>query len=93
MIPMWGGRGSLSEVSVAASRVAACPLPPGLEAAAEAARAEWGRWERDSPAILLAVMTPVGDAYTVPIRTAKEEAAEIEYGPRSGLLLNSPVAG
>ena len=47
---------SLSEVRVAKHRLAACPVPAGLEAAAEAARSQWGRWERESPLILLAIL-------------------------------------
>jgi CRISPR-associated endonuclease/helicase Cas3 len=51
---------ALSEVSVARSRIAACPVPVGLEAAAAAAKADWGRWERESDRMVLAVMTPTG---------------------------------
>jgi CRISPR-associated endonuclease/helicase Cas3 len=47
---------ALSEVSVARYRVASCPIPPGLEAAAVLARAGWSRWERESPDYLLAVL-------------------------------------
>ena len=84
---------SLSEVSVAASRIAACPVPPGLENAAEAARAQWGRWERDSPTILLAVMRQEGSSYAIQIRTKKEDTAIVQYDPRLGLLLSSATSG
>ncbi|UFN49148.1 CRISPR-associated helicase Cas3' [Roseomonas sp. OT10] len=50
---------ALSEVSVVRSRVAACPVPAGLGAAAEEARKGWGRWERESPRHLLAVVGEV----------------------------------
>jgi len=48
---------ALSEVSVAQHHIAACPVPAGLEAAAAVAKAGWGRWERESDRMLLAVMT------------------------------------
>ena len=80
---------SLSEVSVAADRVAACPVPPALAAAAEAAQAQWGRWERESPAILLALMTPEGGRYNLPMQTGRGKAAKVAYDPRLGLLLDS----
>lgn len=78
---------SLSEVSVAAHWVTACPVPPGLEAAAEAARSAWGRWERDSPRVLLAVLTPAAEDYALDVRTEAGVAAIVRYNPRMGLLL------
>ena len=84
---------SLSEVSVAEDRVAACPVPYGLAEATEAARATWGRWERESPNILLAVMTREGEHYTLRVETGQGEAATVVYDPRLGLLLDSRLAG
>ncbi len=77
---------SLSEVSVAAHWITACPVPPGLEASAEAARSAWGRWERDSPRVLLAVLTPAAKGYTLDVRTGAGAAATVRYDPRMGLL-------
>ena len=48
-----------SEVSVAQYRIATCPVPAGFETAADAAKAQWGRWERDSPVVALA-FAPTG---------------------------------
>ena len=56
---------ALSEVTVPRFRIAACPLPPGTEAAAEAARAQWGRWERESETVLLALLIEDGSGYTL----------------------------
>ena len=81
---------SLSEVVVAAHRVSACPVPPSLETAAMTARAGWGRWERDSPRILLAVLTPVPDGYTLAVQTGAGTAAILRYDPRMGLLMSQP---
>ena len=78
---------SLSEVSVAVHRVAACSVPPGLEATAETARSAWGRWERDSPRILLAVMTVAAEGYTLDVLTGAGTAATVRYDPKIGLLL------
>ena len=47
---------SLSEVSVAQHRLAACPIPNELQAAAQMARQGWGRWERESEWVVLAVI-------------------------------------
>lgn len=78
---------SLSEVVVAAHRVSACPVPFGLEAAAAAARASWGRWERDSPRVLLAVLTLATEGYTLTVQTGAGTAATLRYDPRMGLLM------
>lgn len=73
---------ALSEVSVARHRVAACPVPVGLEAAVEKAKASWGRWERESPRHLLAVLTEDGC-----IDAVSEAGAlvSLRYGKTSGL--------
>ena len=78
---------SLSEVVVTAHRVSACPVPPELEVAAAKAREGWGRWERDSPKMLLAVLTPVLGSYTIAVQTAAGAAVTLRYDPRLGLLM------
>ncbi len=78
---------ALSEVTVAAHRVAACPVPPGLEAAVAQARSHWGRWERDSPKVLLAVLTPAAEGYTLAVLTEDGSASSVRYERRLGLLL------
>ena len=50
---------SLSEVVVAQRRLAACPMPPDLRAAASKAMEDWGRWERESERFVLALLGPV----------------------------------
>lgn len=76
---------SLSEVSTGRHRVTDCPAPPHLAAAATDARAGWGRWERESPRLLLAVMTPEGDSYRFAARTETGEPVIVCYDPRLGL--------
>ncbi len=76
---------ALSEVGIAESRIAACPVPPELAAAAEAARAQWGRWERDNPRLLLAVMTAEGEGFRVPGHTREGSAISVLYDLRLGL--------
>jgi CRISPR-associated endonuclease/helicase Cas3 len=49
---------ALSEVIAARHRVTACPVPPELQEAHDAARRQWGRWERDSPQILIGILDP-----------------------------------
>ncbi len=78
---------SLSEVAVSAYRVIACTVPPGLEVAVAKARAGWGRWERDDPHMLLAVLTPAMDGYTLTVQTEAGIAATLRYDPRIGLLM------
>ncbi len=84
---------SLSEVSVAAHWVTACPVPPGLAAVAEMARSVWGRWERDSPRMLLAVLTMVAEGYTLDVLTGAGTAATVRYDPQMGLLLRQQPLG
>jgi len=79
---------ALSEVSVARRRVTACPSPPGLEAAVEAARSQWGRWEREATErLLLAVLEPEGASWRLLARTKAGVAAVAYYDRSSGLLL------
>jgi len=47
---------ALSEVTVAEHRIGTVDVPAALAAAAEQARSLWGRWERESPRIRLAVL-------------------------------------
>ncbi|MDB5369347.1 MAG: putative helicase protein [Roseomonas sp.] len=75
---------ALSEVSAAKHRVPACPVPPGLEAAAEAARAQWGRWERESERYVLAVMAEAVHGFTI---AAAAGTGEIPYNTVLGLQL------
>jgi CRISPR-associated endonuclease/helicase Cas3 len=60
---------ALSEVSVAKYRIATCPPPQGLETAIEVARAQWGRWERESEQVLLAVMTEENGTLAISARS------------------------
>jgi CRISPR-associated endonuclease/helicase Cas3 len=77
---------SLSEVSVAQRHAATCPPQTGLERAVAAARAQWGRWERDSLNILLAVMTPSIDGYTMSVTTKEGAATALRYDRDHGLV-------
>ena len=76
---------ALSEVSVARFRIAACPVPEGLEAAAEAARATWGRWERESERLLLAVMA---DDFTLAGINDARGTITVKYDAYSGIIFN-----
>lgn len=78
---------SLSEVNVAAHHIASCPVPPGLEAAAEAARGQWGRWERESPRILLAILTAGMPDFAVSVMNGRDTHRLVRYRPDLGLLL------
>lgn len=78
---------ALSEVSVAKHRIAACPVPAGLEAAAELAKEGWGRWERESERMLLAILVPNGDsAFTLQTATEADTALPAIYHADYGLL-------
>jgi CRISPR-associated endonuclease/helicase Cas3 len=84
---------ALSEVSVSRGRVAACPVPPGLEAGAELARSGWGRWERDSPRLLLAVMTGIAQTYTIEARNQAGLPVMLRYDPSIGLSVGKASLG
>lgn len=85
---------TLSEVTVARHRIAACPVPAELEQAAEAARAQWGRWERDSDRMLLAVMMAEGDGYRLTGHGEDGKVANAGYDAHHGLQLDSlPTPG
>jgi CRISPR-associated endonuclease/helicase Cas3 len=74
-----------SEVSVAQYRIAACPVPPELEAAALDAKAQWGRWERDSPVVVLALLRPDGDGYTLDAQAESGAVVAARYDAWTGL--------
>jgi CRISPR-associated endonuclease/helicase Cas3 len=74
-----------SEVSVAQYRIASCPIPAGLEAAAEAAKAQWGRWERDSPVVMLALLHPDGAGYRLDALAESGAFVAAGYDARTGL--------
>jgi CRISPR-associated endonuclease/helicase Cas3 len=79
---------SLSEVTVAQHRVSACPIPDGLAAAAAVARASWGRWERDSPRVLLALLQHNNDdtaRYRLDGTDGKEQPVKAFYSELRGL--------
>jgi CRISPR-associated endonuclease/helicase Cas3 len=83
---------ALSEVTVARFRIAACPLPPATEVAAAAARRQWGRWERDSDRVLLALLTDVEGGYRLEARAEAGKAVTVAYSARCGLEW-LPIAG
>jgi CRISPR-associated endonuclease/helicase Cas3 len=76
---------ALSEVSVARRRIAACPVPPELRPAVDAARAEWGRWERDSPIIVLALLEADGDGYRLDACAESGSVVAARYHACTGL--------
>ena len=78
---------SLSEVSIAAHHVSGCPVPTDLVDAAEAARRQWGRWERESPRVLLAMLRPAAEGYTLDARTEAGAVVTLRYDPHAGLLI------
>lgn len=78
---------SLSEVTVPGHRLASCQIPPDLSAAADAARQEWGRWERESDRYLLALPQP-SDNYDADLIVGQSDAGSVVralYSPTSGL--------
>jgi CRISPR-associated endonuclease/helicase Cas3 len=76
---------ALSEVVVAKQRIAACPLSPELVAAAEKARAQWGRWERESERHLLAVMTRSAHGFRIVAVTPNHTSGAVTYDEVLGL--------
>lgn len=83
---------TLSEVGVPRRRIAACPLPAELDAAATAAKAAWGQWERESPQVLLALLTSEGERFTLHGKTEAGSAVSACYDVQLGLVLPA-VAG
>jgi CRISPR-associated endonuclease/helicase Cas3 len=76
---------ALSEVTVARFRIAACPVPAETEAAAAEARKQWGRWERDSDRVLLALLTEAEGGTTLAARAESGAAVTVAYSARRGL--------
>jgi CRISPR-associated endonuclease/helicase Cas3 len=81
---------ALSEVSVAQYRIASCPLPPGLQQAAEKAMTQWGRWERESRFVVLALLSPNGGGYTLDARAESGAVVVARYDARTGLSWSAP---
>jgi CRISPR-associated endonuclease/helicase Cas3 len=79
---------ALSEVTVARHHVTACPIPAELEAPAKAAKADWGRWERESDRVLLAVMTEGEDGFLLDALDSSGLRSGIHYDRRRGLSLS-----
>jgi len=77
---------ALSEVSVAQHRIAACPVPAGLETAAEAARTSWGRWEQESDRVVLAVLEATSNPSERMLRYGEKGAASALYVLDLGLM-------
>ena len=80
---------SLSEVSVAQYRLATCPIPTGWEEAAKAARQGWGRWERESERIVLALLevTDTLGVYTLAGQAEDGSLVEACYLLQDGLIV------
>jgi CRISPR-associated endonuclease/helicase Cas3 len=76
---------ALSEVQVARFHIAACPPPAGTETAVEAARAQWGRWERESERVLLAVLREDAGRYTLTVRAESGTIGAVSYDAQDGL--------
>ena len=76
---------ALSEVRVAKYRIATCPPPQGLQTAIESARALWGRWERESEQVLLAVMEETTGTGTIAACSDAGKNFEAGYDKRLGL--------
>lgn len=84
---------ALSEVQVGQHRVASCPVPEHLAESAEQARWGWGRWERESPRVLLGVMTPDNDGYRFEGRTQADGMALLRYNPGFGIVFRDLPEG
>jgi CRISPR-associated endonuclease/helicase Cas3 len=82
---------ALSEVTVARFRVAACPLPPGTERAADDARETWARWEQDSERIILALLTGDG-GYQLHCQAESRTLFTAIYSVHSGLGWSQPAS-
>ena len=76
---------SLSEVSVARYRIAACPVPLDLLGAAAQAKAEWGAWERDSDRFALALLTEDGAESTLKAQAEDGSSVDARYTPQEGV--------
>ncbi len=76
---------ALSEISVAKYRIATCPPPLGLETAIEVARSQWGRWERESEQVLLAVVAEKNDTLSIAARSEAGTDFVAKYDGLHGL--------
>lgn len=76
---------SMSEVSVAEHRLAKCPLPPDRATAAQAAQQQWGRWERESDRIVLAVLEEIEAGFRLEGQTVQETPVCARYTAHEGL--------
>jgi CRISPR-associated endonuclease/helicase Cas3 len=82
---------ALSEVSVARYHIADCPPPAGTEAVVDAARATWGRWERESDKLLLAVLTEAGEGYVLEVKPESGKLVTATYFASTGLNWPQPA--
>jgi CRISPR-associated endonuclease/helicase Cas3 len=78
---------ALSEVRVAAHRVAECPAPAELEAAVAVARAGWSRWERESPLLHCAVLMPHESGWCIAVVNNTNHSYFATYSTEQGLIL------
>jgi CRISPR-associated endonuclease/helicase Cas3 len=78
---------SLSEVSVAKHRFATSPIPPEYASVVEAAKRDWGRWERESERFVLVLLelTPEHGLYLLRGLTEGGSASLASYTPAQGL--------
>jgi CRISPR-associated endonuclease/helicase Cas3 len=76
---------ALSEVGIAAHRITSCPPPAGLPVAVDAARAGWGRWERESPLMLCAVLAGSGANFKFVAEGRGNVAVTAAYSVGDGL--------
>jgi CRISPR-associated endonuclease/helicase Cas3 len=76
---------ALSEVRVSAARAADAPVPAHLRAAAEQARAGWGRWEREASDIKLVVLQPGDGLWRAELTDGKGRPFGASYNETGGL--------
>ncbi len=74
---------ALSEVSVAAHRIGEVTVPPACQAAADQARARWGRWEREAPTLKLLLLMASGARWIW-------SGGRGQYDAASGLIIDDP---
>jgi len=75
---------ALSEISVSQFRVTTCTLPAELEASAARAKAAWGKWERESRLVQLALLEVDGDGYRIAALSGAKEIS-VHYDDCRGL--------
>ena len=76
---------ALSEVAVAQHRITACPIPAELESAANLAKAGWGRWERESERVVLAIVKADADGFVLDALDGRGKRVAHRYSARHGL--------